>query len=205
MAEQVKGADSTAEFTPLVTGLKEVDTSEVAKKITTKYEQRCLLYFFSKEKTEWITRGKGNIKIQKHEDAPFYQVESNHIDSLPALTHSLIQMVLYEEKTFKLRLCAMVPTKGELQANEGSDRSWTFACTDYSGKDEDEPGEEKKGVLQSCAIKFKNSEIANKFKAEFEKYQEENLKAASAKKGTEEAKKEETEEAKKEEAEKDSK
>mmetsp|Transcript_16213 Transcript_16213/g.19430 ORF Transcript_16213/g.19430 Transcript_16213/m.19430 type:complete len:180 (-) Transcript_16213:330-869(-) len=175
MAEQVKGADSTAEFTPLVTGLKEVDTSEVAKKITTKYEQRCLLYFFSKEKTEWITRGKGNIKIQKHEDAPFYQ------------------MVLYEEKTFKLRLCAMVPTKGELQANEGSDRSWTFACTDYSGKDEDEPGEEKKGVLQSCAIKFKNSEIANKFKAEFEKYQEENLKAASAKKGTEEAKKEEAE------------
>jgi len=89
MAEQVKGADSTAEFAPVVSGLKEVDTSDLQKKISTKYEQRCLLYFFSKEKNNWITRGKGNIKIQKHEDAPFYQ------------------MVLYEEKTFKLRLCAM--------------------------------------------------------------------------------------------------
>mmetsp|Transcript_17209 Transcript_17209/g.25814 ORF Transcript_17209/g.25814 Transcript_17209/m.25814 type:complete len:184 (-) Transcript_17209:116-667(-) len=172
--DAVKGADSTAEFTPVVSGLKEVDTTNVKSKIKIHYEQRCLLYFFSKEKKNWITRGKGNIRFEKHADASYYQ------------------MVLYEEKTFKLRLCSMIPPDVKLAPNAGSDRAWTFACTDYS-EAEDGTG----GVIQSCAIKFKNSDIADKFKSEFEKYQEENKKAAAASKS---APKEQKEEAKKEEA-----
>uniref|UniRef100_A0A7S2TLP1 RanBD1 domain-containing protein n=1 Tax=Lotharella oceanica TaxID=641309 RepID=A0A7S2TLP1_9EUKA len=111
---EVRNADSTAEFAPVVTGLQEVDNSDALKKIKTVYEQRSLLYFFSKEKTNWITRGKGNIRIQKHDESQFYQ------------------MVLYEEKTLKLRLCTIIHPANEMKANEGSDRAWAFACTDYS-------------------------------------------------------------------------
>ncbi|GAB5371229.1 hypothetical protein AAMO2058_001561500 [Amorphochlora amoebiformis] len=173
---EVRNADSTAEFAPVVQGLKEVDNAAALAKIKTVYEQRCLLYFFAKEKSAWITRGKGNIRLQKHEDS------------------SLYQMVLYEEKTFKLRLCAIIHPTAKLSANEGSDRTWTFACTDFS------EAEEGKGVIQSCAIKFRNSEIADKFKAEYEKYQEMNKKSSSKKtEKKEEAKKEEVkQEAKKE-------
>mmetsp|Transcript_29558 Transcript_29558/g.72023 ORF Transcript_29558/g.72023 Transcript_29558/m.72023 type:complete len:186 (-) Transcript_29558:224-781(-) len=159
MSDAVKGADSTEEYTPVVSGLKEVDLSEEQKKITNVYEHRCLIYFFSKEKNQWITRGKGNVRIQKHQDSPYYQ------------------MVLYEEKTFKLRLCCIVPPETPLAANEGSDRLWTFACMDFS------ESEDGKGQPQSVAIKFKNAEIAEKFKAEYEKYQSQN-KAAMESKGS---------------------
>uniref|UniRef100_A0A7S2TKH1 RanBD1 domain-containing protein n=1 Tax=Lotharella oceanica TaxID=641309 RepID=A0A7S2TKH1_9EUKA len=177
---EVRNADSTAEFAPVVTGLQEVDNSDALKKIKTVYEQRSLLYFFSKEKTNWITRGKGNIRIQKHDESQFYQ------------------MVLYEEKTLKLRLCTIIHPANEMKANEGSDRAWAFACTDYS------ESEDGKGNVQACVIKFKNSEIADKFKAEYEKYQKVNGEAAKKgeSKKPEEAKKEE---AKKEEAKKEDK
>jgi len=109
-------------------------------------------------------------------------------------------MVLYEEKTLKLRLCAIIHPANEMKANEGSDRAWAFACTDYS------ESEDGKGNVQACVIKFKNSEIADKFKAEYEKYQKLNGEAAKAE-GKTEPKKEEPkkEEAKKEEAKKEDK
>ncbi len=186
---QVRNPDSGADYTPIVEGLEEVDVNAAAKKVTTMYEQRSLIYFFNKEKGQWITRGKGNIKIIKHADSPVYQ------------------MVLYEEKTLKLRLCAVIPPPPSvLTANEGSDRTWTFACTDYS--------ENKEGSVQSCAAKFKDSDGANEFKAQYEKYQAENAKASNAdatpaaaasdaKGDTAEAAPAEKQEAKKEEAKKE--
>ncbi len=112
-------------------------------------------------------------------------------------------MVQYEEKTLKLRICTIIPPC-PLEANDGSDRCWTFACTDHS--------DDVKGVVQSCAIKFKNSEIAEKFKLEYEKYQKKNQEAndnvgkETTAEPEKEGKKEEVapkEEAKKEEAKKE--
>ena len=56
-----------------------------------------------------------------------------------------------------------------MASNQASDRSWTWATTDFA--DFDEPGVPK---VESFAVKFKTSKIADEFKAAFDKFKVEN-------------------------------
>mmetsp|Transcript_10863 Transcript_10863/g.31556 ORF Transcript_10863/g.31556 Transcript_10863/m.31556 type:complete len:115 (+) Transcript_10863:476-820(+) len=64
------------------------------------------------------------------------------------------------EKTMKICANFFVAPTIELKVNAGSDRSWVWQCHDFS---------EEKTDVTILAIRFANSENAQKFKEEFEK------------------------------------
>jgi len=64
------------------------------------------------------------------------------------------------EKTMKICANFFVGPTTDLKVNAGSDRSWVWQCHDFS---------EEKTDVTTLAIRFANSENAQKFKEEFEK------------------------------------
>lgn len=132
----------------------EVDSGETEE--TEIYTQRCKLYRYYAPTPEWKERGLGDVRMLKHN-------ESN-----------IIRVLLREEKTMKLRMNHFVHPDVELRANQGSDRSWTWACTDYAS------GE---AVQETFAIRFKNEEIAKAFKDEHDKARAANKATAAAAEG----------------------
>jgi len=90
------------------------------------------------------------------------------------------------EKTDVSRVLESLPVF--VQVNAGSDRSWVWQCHDFS---------EEKTDVSTLAIRFANSENAQKFKEEFEK-----AKLANEGKGGAEEEKPKAEEKPKEEEEK---
>lgn len=116
----------------------EVDSGEKDEKEV--YKQRATLYRFSPDTKEWKERGRGDMRI---------------------LTHSKTgksRVVLREAKTFKVRINHNIDPAIQIKPNAGSDRSWTWTCADYS---EDEP------VESTFAVRFKDSTIAEAFKAKW--------------------------------------
>ena len=148
--DQVKDADSTATFTPIVQ-LDVLDESELEKQTEILYSHRALLYRFIPKDgdtpAKWIVRGKGNIKIAQDK------------------TSKKVNMMMHMEKTLRTCLnCVILPSM-TLKANAGSDRSWLFNTIDYA--DFDEPGVAKKGIF---LVKFKTKEIADDFKTKLDQY-----------------------------------
>jgi Ran-binding protein 1 len=137
-AEQVVGGDSTATYTPLVTGLTEKKTSTGEEEEAVIYKERARLYRFDKELNEWKERGTGSVKI-------LYRPSTKRC-----------RLILRQEKTLKVCMNHEVAPALELTANVGSDRTWNWATDDYASE---EP------VFESFAIKFKSAEIAAAFKA----------------------------------------
>lgn len=171
---EVKGANSTAQFTPVVT-LEKVDTDAINKDLKEVYKQRCALYRFVPEKgsepASWKQRGKGDVKI----------VEDTKTGTM--------MMVMYQEKTFRLCLHCAIHPDVELTANEGSDRSWVWRTTDYANLES--PGTP---IDETFAIMFRNSDFADAFKVEYEKWGKKNKKVQTTSGTEEEAKKGETQE-----------
>lgn len=141
-------AECTAEFKPVVTGLKEV---KVTKTADTLYEHRALLYRFNKETNAWIQRGLGDVKIVRD------------------LKTGTVSMAMHMEKTFRPCLACIVLPDSQMSANESSDRSWVWTTTDFA--DPNAPGTP---LVQSFAIKFKTKEIADNFKVVYDKHKVEN-------------------------------
>ena len=96
-----------------------------------------MLYRFDKEEKGWKTRGKGNVKLMQHQET------------------KKIRVLLREDKTLKLRMNHTVVPGVELKPNQGSEKSWTWATTDYALE---APSEE------TFAIKFRTEEAAREFK-----------------------------------------
>jgi Ran-binding protein 1 len=96
------------------------------------------LYRFDRVTNEWKERGRGDCKLLKNKAT------------------GKIRILLRQEKTLKCCMNHIVHPDLDLQANAGSDRSWTWRCTDYAG---DEP------ETQTFALRFKDADIANAFKA----------------------------------------
>jgi len=138
---------STAEYTPIVK-LEEVHISSGEEDDIEIYKQRCALYRFASESKEWKERGRGDIKILKNKNT------------------DIIRLLMRQDKTLKVCLNHVINPLIELQSNAGSDRSWVWRSTDYA--DVDEPKDE------TFAVRFQNSEIAQKFKDEFNTARETN-------------------------------
>ena len=154
-SEEVKGADSTAVFTPVVK-LEDLDDSDIANQVEPVYTHRALLYRFVKPKdgnaSKWIVRGKGDVKIIQNKST------------------KKCHMVMNMERTFRTCLnCLILPTV-ELKLNTGSDRTWVFNTVDYA--DFDQPGV---AMSETFAIKFKTTEIAETFKENWDKYKKFNV------------------------------
>jgi hypothetical protein len=75
-----------------------------------------------------------------------------------------VRVIMRQEKTLKCCCNHFVSPVLELTPNAGSDRSWTWAVLDYADFDGAKD--------QTFAIRFKDAEIAAKFKEEWEKAKE---------------------------------
>jgi len=146
-------AESTAEFTPVVT-LEEVDvkTHEEDEEVT--FKMRSKLFRFAETlldkgsgKKQWIERGVGEIKLLKHRE------------------NSMIRVLMRQEKTMKIIANHVVDPRIELEPNVGSDRSWVWSCFDFA--------EGAELVEEIFAIRFGNAENAGKFKDAFTAAQKE--------------------------------
>lgn len=127
----------------------EVDKKVIEKDEDELFRMRAKLFRWAKEAdpAEWKERGTGDVCILRHK------------------VNKRIRLVMRREKTYKTCANHYVDPTMKLKAHCGSERAWVWTVpTDYA---DEEPKEE---VL---AIRFLNSEIANKFKAKFEECQEE--------------------------------
>jgi len=95
----------------------------------------------------WKERGTGDVKFLKHKET------------------GKVRMLMRREKTMKICANFFLQPTIELKENAGSDRSWVWQCMDFSEEKED---------ISVLAIRFANSENAQKFKEEFEKAKEAN-------------------------------
>ncbi|KAH6562542.1 hypothetical protein BASA50_001815 [Batrachochytrium salamandrivorans] len=106
------------------------------------FKMRCKLFRFDKGLTEWKERGTGDVKFLKHKET------------------GKIRLLMRRDKTHKICANHFVSSEMTLTANVGSDRSWVYSvAADFS---------EDVVTSELLAIRFANSENANKFKDTFE-------------------------------------
>jgi len=109
------------------------------------FKMRAKLFRFDKPTSQWKERGTGDVKLLQHKE------------------NKKIRLLMRREKTFKICANHYVHPLMKLEVNVGSDRSWMWSCpSDFA---EEEPKEEL------FAIRFANSENAQKFKEKFEECQ----------------------------------
>ncbi|KAJ3338024.1 hypothetical protein HDU93_010090 [Gonapodya sp. JEL0774] len=137
--------------------LEEIKTNEEEEEVI--FKMRAKLFRFDKatasDVSEWKERGTGDVKLLKHKET------------------GKIRLLMRRDKT--LKICANHHVSPELQLtpNVSSDRSWVWHVpTDYS---EETPRPEL------LAIRFSNSENANKFRDAFEDAKKSNAAIAGVK------------------------
>ncbi|KAJ3113540.1 Ran GTPase-binding protein yrb1 [Phlyctochytrium bullatum] len=119
--------------------LEEVKTFEEDEDVL--FKMRAKLFRFDKPTNEWKERGTGDIKLLQHK------------------TTKKIRVLMRRDKTHKICANHYITQEMNLSANIGSDRSWVWnVAADFA------EGESRPEVL---AVRFANSENAEKFKAEF--------------------------------------
>ncbi|KAJ1898381.1 transcription factor TFIIF complex subunit Tfg3 [Kickxella alabastrina] len=118
------------------------------------FKMRSKLFRFDSEGREWKERGTGDVKLLKHKET------------------GKIRLLMRRDKTLKVCANHYITDDMVLSPNVGSDRSWVWNVAADFVDDEVE--------RQLLAIRFGNSENANKFKEAFETARESNKKFASA-------------------------
>ncbi|KAJ1800660.1 Ran GTPase binding protein Sbp1 [Coemansia sp. RSA 2399] len=135
------------------------------------FKMRAKLFRFDGEAKEWKERGTGDIKLLKHKKT------------------GKVRVLMRRDKTLKVCANHYITDDMVLSPNVGSDRSWVWNVAADLVDDVAE--------RQVLAIRFANSENANKFKDAFEDAREVNKKIASG--STNESSEEKNEPAKKDE------
>jgi len=109
------------------------------------FKMRAKLFRYDKPTSQWKERGTGDVKLLQHKE------------------NKKIRLLMRREKTYKICANHLLHPLMKLEVNVGSDRSWMWHCSaDFA---EEEPREEL------FAIRFANSENAQKFKEKFEECQ----------------------------------
>jgi len=168
----VEAEDPQLNFEPVIklqAGV-EVKTHEEDEEVL--FKIRAKLFRFDSKENQWKERGTGDVKFLKHNET------------------KKVRLLMRREKTLKVCANHYVSPGLKLEENVGSDRSWVWTTVDHS---EDTPTKE------TLAIRFANSENAQKFKEEFVNAQKEMEKLSAdapttPKKEKEEEKKEEKKE-----------
>lgn len=147
-----KEEESTATFEPVVK-LEEVEVRSGEEDESVIYSQRSKLFIFGETlldkgtgKKSWRERGIGEARILRHNE------------------HQRLRLLMRQEKTMKVIANHAIDPRIKLEPNAGSDRSWVWSAFDFA------EGDLAETVF---ALRFPDTEIANKFKEEFEKGQKE--------------------------------
>ena len=145
-SEPTKGAEGqdndNLHFEPIIPLPAEIQVITGEEGLEVMFSERAKLYRFDVDSGQWKERGVGDVKLLRH----------------PASGQGRVLMRREQIK----KLCANhnITAGMELKPNVGSDRSWVwYTSADYAD------GEAKPEKL---AIKFKNSEMAQKFKKVFD-------------------------------------
>jgi len=150
--------DPNINFEPVVkltAGAIEVKTHEEDEEVL--FKMRAKLFRFDNGENMWKERGTGDVKFLKHKD-----------------THK-IRLLMRREKTLKVCANHYVLPHLKLEENVGSDRSWVWTTTDHA---------EEPATKETLAIRFANTENAQKFKQEFLSAQKEMEKLGGESTGT---------------------
>jgi Ran-binding protein 1 len=148
--------------------LKEIKTLEEEEEVL--FKMRAKLFRFEKSTNEWKERGTGDVKFLKHKET------------------GKVRLIMRRDKTLKLCCNHYITADMKLNPNVGSDRSWVWSVVaDFA---------EEEARQETLAIRFANSENANKFKDQFEEAQKMNTELEKGEKKEEEKKEEEKEEKK---------
>ncbi|GFT83849.1 e3 SUMO-protein ligase RanBP2 [Nephila pilipes] len=149
--------EPTAEFKPVVPlpALVEIKTGE--EKEEKLFEERSKLFRYDSQTKEWKERGTGVLKILFLEENQKYRI------------------LMRRDQVLKICANHYILPEMKLTPLATSDKSWVWLAQDYSDGDL---------VEEKFAAKFKNAEIAHKFRNVFEKCQN-LLKNISEKKSTE--------------------
>lgn len=154
--EEVSEKDLEAEpqvhFEPLVK-LQEVKVQTHEEDEDVLFKMRAKLFRFDRENTQWKERGTGDVKFLKHKE------------------NGKIRLLMRREKTLKVCANHYISPSIKLEENVGNDRSWVWTVMDFA---------EEPATRETLAIRFANSENAQKFKGEFEKCQKEMSEKASS-------------------------
>mmetsp|Transcript_4540 Transcript_4540/g.15971 ORF Transcript_4540/g.15971 Transcript_4540/m.15971 type:complete len:215 (+) Transcript_4540:113-757(+) len=129
---------------PLVTEEVEVVNNEEDEDVLFKIRAKLFRMARECDPPEWKERGTGDVKLLKHKES------------------GKIRVLMRRDKTLKICANHYLHPVMQLQPNCGSDRSWVYTCPDDYGEGNEE------GVEEVLAIRFANSENANKFKEAFE-------------------------------------
>ncbi|KAJ3021717.1 UNVERIFIED_CONTAM: Ran GTPase-binding protein yrb1 [Siphonaria sp. JEL0065] len=146
-------ASPEVHFEPIVK-LEEVEVKTFEEDEDVLFKIRAKLFRFDKPNNEWKERGTGDVKLLQHKES------------------KKIRVLMRRDKTLKICANHFITQEMKLSPNVGSDRSWVYsAAADFA------EGEARQELL---AIRFGNSDNAEKFKEEFIKAQAKNLELENA-------------------------
>jgi len=144
--------EPSAVYEPVVS-LPEVEVKTFEEEEEEVLKMRCKLYCFSEKmldrgtgKKEWNNKGHGDVKILKHRETQRYR------------------MLMRHEQTMKLIMNQVIDPRITMIPNAGNDRSWVWSAWDFSS------GELEELCL---AAKFSTPEVAQEFRAVFDRAQAE--------------------------------
>lgn len=113
----------------------EIDTDEEEL-----FREKAILFRFNKEKTEWVSRGSGTVKILKDKEGH-------------------VRILMRQNQTYVVRMNHLIPYTGTLHTLGTSNREFSWTAFDFSDEQE---------VRYLFAIRFALPTIADSFKAQFE-------------------------------------
>jgi len=148
--ENVEAENPKINFEPVIKLQNRVTVSTHEEDEEVVYKQRAKLFRFDTAENQWKERGTGDVKLLVHKET------------------KKARLLMRREKTLKVCANHNITPALELSVNIGSDRSWVWKTWDYA---------EEPATNETLAIRFANSDVAKKFKEEFDK-----LKAEAASK-----------------------
>lgn len=148
--EETPEVESTATFEPVVK-LEEVEVRSGEEDEEVIYGMRAKLFIFGETMLDagtgnktWRERGVGEVRLLRHRE------------------HQRLRLLMRQEKTMKVIANHALDPRIRLEPNAGSDRSWVWSAFDFA---------EGELVETVFALRFADSEIAEKFKESFVKCQ----------------------------------
>ncbi|XP_055902077.1 E3 SUMO-protein ligase RanBP2 [Eupeodes corollae] len=123
-------------FEPIIALPDEITVSTGEEDEDKIFGERATLYRFDQDKKEWKERGIGELKILQHK------------------TKGTYRMVMRRELIFKLVLNHAVGA--DFSFNQMGPKAYIWATFNYA--------EEAEGVLEKLSCRFRNEDVANKFK-----------------------------------------
>jgi Ran-binding protein 1 len=105
------------------------------------FAEKAILYRFCDEKSEWVTRGSGVLKILRHKETAFYRI------------------LMRQNQTYVVRANHQIPYLGTLTEAPGSNRQFFWTAFDFSTPEE---------TRELFAVRFALPAIAAAFRSAFE-------------------------------------